>query len=366
MEPQRNSDEQLTHFREWTPMATDRQIDANRNNASRSTGPRTMAGKSRSRANATKHGMAGVGVPTEDERAEAFEARRAAWGDELRPATESADWALDRVIAATFRIERCEAAFNALLLDQSTRAKYAWDLDRRADSAAQINGLSRDPAEVTGRLETSIHGCAVLMNIWDRLIAAIDANGEWSDFETSTALDLLGLPADLRQGKTPLTPPDGVALALHLREVADSEVERLTALAEHLVPLDDLARRQAEAGVSTLLSRPAQLIHRYERDAWRQYRQSLRDLKTRDEVPTVEEPEIAPPPPVAPKPIPIPTMAARRDDPVSTPIVDVDLFVDRQSGTSSFPTDSQVKDAITTLRDDRLSSGWAGRYGDVG
>lgn len=38
-------------------MATDSQIEANRRNFRRSTGPRTDAGKARSSANATRHGI---------------------------------------------------------------------------------------------------------------------------------------------------------------------------------------------------------------------------------------------------------------------------------------------------------------------
>jgi hypothetical protein len=39
-------------------MASPRQIEANRRNAQKSTGPRTQAGKARSRLNAVKHGLA--------------------------------------------------------------------------------------------------------------------------------------------------------------------------------------------------------------------------------------------------------------------------------------------------------------------
>ncbi len=38
-------------------MASQRQIDANRRNAQRSTGPKTQAGRERSRLNALKHGL---------------------------------------------------------------------------------------------------------------------------------------------------------------------------------------------------------------------------------------------------------------------------------------------------------------------
>ena len=44
-------------------MASTRQVAANRRNAKRSTGPRTQSGKSRSRANALRHGLRSKVVP---------------------------------------------------------------------------------------------------------------------------------------------------------------------------------------------------------------------------------------------------------------------------------------------------------------
>ena len=41
----------------YTQMATDAQNEANRKNAQKSTGPRTEAGKSRTRLNATRHNL---------------------------------------------------------------------------------------------------------------------------------------------------------------------------------------------------------------------------------------------------------------------------------------------------------------------
>src|SRR4051794_22308979 len=53
------------------PMATPKQIAANRNNAKFSTGPRTQAGKNKSKRNASKHGLTGSGEGlTDAQRAE--------------------------------------------------------------------------------------------------------------------------------------------------------------------------------------------------------------------------------------------------------------------------------------------------------
>jgi hypothetical protein len=49
-------------------MSTQKQTDANRRNAAKSTGPRTPAGKIRARANALKHGLAAKSVRDESKR----------------------------------------------------------------------------------------------------------------------------------------------------------------------------------------------------------------------------------------------------------------------------------------------------------
>src|SRR3954453_20453742 len=55
-----------THQAERQVMATERQIAANRQNASRSKGPVSDSGKARSRLNSTKHGLAAESAQVEE------------------------------------------------------------------------------------------------------------------------------------------------------------------------------------------------------------------------------------------------------------------------------------------------------------
>src|SRR5262249_12928159 len=68
----------ISHLGRGTFMATDAQIDANRSNAARSTGPRTDVGKAKAARNsATRGGVSGTGKalsPILSERVEAFKA----------------------------------------------------------------------------------------------------------------------------------------------------------------------------------------------------------------------------------------------------------------------------------------------------
>src|SRR5262245_38881078 len=68
-------------------MASDRQRTANRRNAARSTGPRTIAGKERSRINALQHGLTAQTVVPVLEDADDYRAFEAAIAASQRPRT---------------------------------------------------------------------------------------------------------------------------------------------------------------------------------------------------------------------------------------------------------------------------------------
>jgi hypothetical protein len=95
-------------------MVSKMQLEANRANARRSTGPRTAEGKSRSRLNALKHGLSAKSIVIGDERPEDFEALRDAVVEHYRPRTALADDAADRYAATLWRLRRIPAIEAAL------------------------------------------------------------------------------------------------------------------------------------------------------------------------------------------------------------------------------------------------------------
>jgi hypothetical protein len=68
-------------------MTTEKQIAANRGNARKSTGPRTLDGKRKSRRNAVRHGLTAETLIDVIEEAADYEALAAAINADFRPAT---------------------------------------------------------------------------------------------------------------------------------------------------------------------------------------------------------------------------------------------------------------------------------------
>src|SRR3954454_2830781 len=107
-------------------MATEAQIQANRRNASRSTGLRTEAGKMKSRGNALKHGGRAATLdvmpvlPHEDPKE--LQRRTAAWLDDWRLRGGSTDGLARRGALLAWKLERADRAEAAYL---STRARNA-------------------------------------------------------------------------------------------------------------------------------------------------------------------------------------------------------------------------------------------------
>ena len=272
-------------------MASERQIEANRRNAGRSTGPTSEAGKARSRANATKHGMAGESAVVEAGLSAAFEARRAKWAADHKPVGEAGEWALDRAVAASLRIETCERSMEELTAASRERARLAWDQDRAVEAATIFGRLARDPVLASRQLQASLAGVERLVEAWLGLAATLVDGEDWSESEASRALDLLGVDADLRSGRTLVDGPAGTDPVAYRRELVREEVDRLEALAEEaMIPLDAMERRLAMEGDAALLSGPAKLVLRYERDAWRRFRESIREVQDPAPQPAIAAP----------------------------------------------------------------------------
>jgi hypothetical protein len=249
--------------------------------------------------NAVKHGMAGELAEVEAMASAAFDERRAKWGEEFQPVGEAGEWALDRAVAASLRIERCERAIDEILVAGSERARLAWDQDRAVEAAIVFGRLARDPVLASRQLQTTFAGVELLIEAWLGLASTLQV-GDWSEAEVSRALDLLGMSPDGRSCLTPVDDPEGGNAVAFRRLLTFKEIERLESLRDEVMaPLEDLEQRQAIAGNVALLSKPAKLVLRYERDAWHRYRESMKQIQgpAKAEVPAIEVPAVEVPVP---------------------------------------------------------------------
>src|SRR5688572_4252976 len=100
-------------------MASQPQIDANRRNAQKSTGPITDAGKNTAKWNAMKHGMAAQASLLPHEDANAYDELHQSLLDEHRPGTGVELTLIDTIAAAYWRLlraRRAETEFLNLML----------------------------------------------------------------------------------------------------------------------------------------------------------------------------------------------------------------------------------------------------------
>ncbi len=195
-----------------------------------------------------------------------FDARLAEWEAEVRPQTPAAKLAVRRIVAATFRIEACRVAFRDAIGRHMVRAEHAWDEDRFAEAAALLGRLGRQPEVVAHQLRTSAHGVALLIRLWERLAEALDASEGWNEPEVATACDLLGIPVLLRSGRLPFDPrgADGDVREAR-RTFVRTEIQRLQARLEGpMAKVDATDHDIAVRGTLAMLTRPVQLILRYE------------------------------------------------------------------------------------------------------
>ena len=87
-------------------MASEKQIEANRKNAQKSTGPRSEEGTARSAQNAVKHGLTSRTVCLAEEDAEQYMEVRIELSDELRPLGVLETMVVNRIAAQMWRLSR--------------------------------------------------------------------------------------------------------------------------------------------------------------------------------------------------------------------------------------------------------------------
>jgi hypothetical protein len=302
-------------------MASPAQIEANRRNAQRSTGPTSETGKAISSQNALKHGLSGSTtaalMASESDRS-LLEERKALWRPEFRPQGAEEEAFFETLVAEQIRVERCRDAFFSLCRDYGRRAQLRWDVDRRREADDLALKLGRSPQAVARQLEDTKQGAEVKLEFWRALSSSLEKHGTWTDAQRSLALDLLGVHPDLRDGETPVDPALGDVLTVRRALVAE-EIARLEELRDGILSdLDASERAVAETTLGAEFTKPVQLMYRYERDATRRMQWAWKRLDAaREDRPLETRKAPAPAPSHATRPVPPPTRPAVPRLPVS-------------------------------------------------
>ena len=185
-------------------MASQKQIEANRKNAQRSTGPRSDAGKAAARLNAIRHGLRAEVItvlPGEDP--EAFRARLDAWLTDYRPRDTVEEELVRHAAHVSWKIGRARRHETAALTRRVREAAEQVRRDQLQKLEAAANALVPDPnalsggsdrgevAEARRELESTVAGCEILLRRWAPLLAKARAGERWDQIQEMTAIRLM-------------------------------------------------------------------------------------------------------------------------------------------------------------------------------
>ena len=264
-------------------IVSEARIIANRENAKRSTGPRTVEGKRRSRANSLKHGLCASVVVPED--AELVRQRSSQWFYALKPQDEHQAWIVGQVSVLSIRLDRSERMERRARDKVCLRAELTWDDGRRLEAEVLGSLLSRKPAETVETLRRTPHGCEWLMARWAMLAHAADTSEGrgWTPDQTALAFDLLATPAQFREGRKPGASIDFEGNVLDPADdpagVARREVAELRRRREAVRGLDQVERALATADLAVDSDPELKRLRRYESALHRRLQWCLAEVR---------------------------------------------------------------------------------------
>jgi len=195
-------------------MATQPQIQANRLNARKSTGPKTPEGKAAVAQNALKHGLSARRDVIITESQAEFDIHRSALLAEFAPQGPMESILADRIVTLSWRLRRAEAIQNQTIdamhekTNSSPLAKLAKSLRLKGLPTPNSEPTDSDPDLTLGRIALKDFSSA---RVLDRLLM-YERRIEHSLFKTTLELQRLHLlrnltPADPNPDPAPAAPP---------------------------------------------------------------------------------------------------------------------------------------------------------------
>jgi hypothetical protein len=281
-------------------MATAAQIAANRQNAQKSTGPRTVEGKSISRANAWKHGLAGDGIVLPNEDLQAIATIQEELEAQLKPSGRLGKILLERVATLSIRLRRCVEFDVALLTQRRREACQAYDDARAKNVETTLEWLGAEPESRSRILEQTPEGVDRKIKAWRDLRFDVENAGHrWGYHHWRLADNLMGKNPEqppysrfgalcqVIWGQPSYLEPQGMEPAEkitwarnELYALIDAEIARLDALLDTF-DYDKIAQDRAEAvpRANFDVSSPAALARRYERATERAMMEAIREFR---------------------------------------------------------------------------------------
>jgi len=204
-------------------MTSDRKANANRKNATKSTGPKTVNGKNAVRRNALRHGLAAQVLVVEGEDREGFRAMADGHRAAFRPRNE-----VELELVNTFTISawtrmRCVSTLTGMINQHIRETQIAEELclkDRVFELGRRLFFDSQErwplypdpsvedfpvfkrksdpfsghepPARLVNELETTYLGCCWLLERWNELRVLTLPGNTWRAFDKFKAIRLLG------------------------------------------------------------------------------------------------------------------------------------------------------------------------------
>jgi hypothetical protein len=165
----------------------------NRENARKSTGPKTDGGKAASRLNALTHGLRAQTVPLPVGDPAELEALADQWVDYYRPDSPAQQEAVERAVRSIVQRRRCQRFQDAVAAEQVRSAVEQWDRDREDEVERLAATLADDPAAAVRGLGRTSQGCQWLAGRWRKLRRDLGRPDGWDAPRLDEAARLCGV-----------------------------------------------------------------------------------------------------------------------------------------------------------------------------
>ena len=278
-------------------MATQKQIDANRVNAQKSTGPKSPEGKAVAKRNSLVHGLRAEEHVLPGEDAAEFQKFVAAWVEDWKPPTMARLELVEEAAVAAWRRKRCRRVETARIAKRVRIARNRYNHDEKVRLDKAMVNFQADPRPVLDAHLRSRDGVDRLVAMWTEIERASRCIDTWNDHEAhhytmislhghcpadppmialrdaSWGLYLRNMPEDMDEGDEPIDDATAASAAGWIHRIA---VHYLAWLAGVRASLPD-AMREAEAQAFEPKPEDAALL-RYEAHLSREFHRSLGNL----------------------------------------------------------------------------------------